>query len=133
MNCKYSFTFEHPMCAALMCFCITRTILYPYIYIYIARERERERERETSRKNDWHVTIFSKRIDKVDKERNLTLVSIWANPIPSHISLYNDMKGLIQWLECSPIVRDTGFNPRSSHTIDSEKWYLMSPCLFWEV
>ena len=35
----------------------------------------------------------------------------------------------VKWLECSPMVWDTGVQSWSSHTKDSKKWYLMPPCL----
>ena len=37
-------------------------------------------------------------------------------------------KILAQRLECSPMARRPGFNPRSSHT-KTLKWYLIPPCL----
>ena len=34
-----------------------------------------------------------------------------------------------KWVECSPMAGRPEFNPRSSHTKDFKKWYLIPPCL----
>ena len=116
--------------------------IYIYIYIYICMTQNAPKGYIKMHKNNQQLAKFLTRFFK--------RLSLLKHPLRVHnIMSHNqeivllDLK-LVDWLvgfmayqllsdysipKFHQWSRSPGFNPRSSHTKDSKKWYLMPPCL----